>query len=235
VRMLAALRQHLPPSRRAQLLRLRRPAFPGNFRRTQPLSERYGFDRGTPVDRYYIDVFLEAHRADIRGRVLEVKNSSYSRRFGADAQRFDVLDIDPTNPDATVVADLSAADDIAADQFDAFVLTQTLHLIFDIQAAIHHACRLLKPGGVLLATLPSISRIDRGLPEQDYWRVTRPSCRALFGGVFGQDNVTLSVYGNVFTATAFLMGLAAEELRAQELAVHDPAFPVVIGVRAVKR
>lgn len=229
------LLRRLPAHLRARLVRLRRPAFAGNLRRLRPISERYGFDRGTPVDRYYIGRFLESHRADVRGRVLEVKNNAYSRRFDSGVTRFDVLDIDPTNPDATVVADLSAADDVPGDQFDAFVLTQTLHLIFDIESAVRHAHRLLKPGGILLATLPSVSRIDRGAAEIDYWRVTEPSCRVLFGRVFGRENVELCAYGNVFTATAFLMGLAAEELRPRELNEHDAAFPVLVGVRAVKR
>ena len=39
-------------------------------------------------------------------------------------------------------------------------------------------------------------------------------------------------YGNVLTATAFLMGMAAEDLRQAELDRADPSFPVVVGIRA---
>lgn len=59
-----------------------------------PLTSDWGFSRGLPVDRPYIEAFLERHAADIRGRVLEVGDDSYTRRFGGErvTQR-DVLDI----------------------------------------------------------------------------------------------------------------------------------------------
>ena len=38
-------------------------------RRVMPISKKHGFDRGTPIDRYYTESFLEAHQADIQGRV----------------------------------------------------------------------------------------------------------------------------------------------------------------------
>ena len=57
---------------RRWIARIRRPALPGIFRRTSPLSDVWGFDRGTPVDRYYIECFLEGQRRDITGRILEV-------------------------------------------------------------------------------------------------------------------------------------------------------------------
>jgi hypothetical protein len=36
----------------------------------------------------------------------------------------------------------------------------------------------------------------------------------------------------VLTAVAFLQGLAVEDLRASELAHHDPAYEVTVAVRA---
>ena len=51
--------------------------------RTQPLSRHWGFDRGTPVDRWYIERWLAGQARDIRGSVLEVKDSGYTTRFGA--------------------------------------------------------------------------------------------------------------------------------------------------------
>lgn len=222
----------LAPRRRAQFRRIVQPAYLGAMRRTRPLSQRYGFDRGTPVDRYYIENFLASHGADIRGRGLEVKNANYLRRFGNGITQMDILDIDASNARATVIADLSAADPIPDAQFDAFVLTQTLQLIYDWPAALHHACRILRPGGVLLVTVPAVSRVDRTLADIDLWRFTPAACRRMFGDVFGPDNVTVVSYGNVLTATAFLMGMAAEDLRQDELDQADPAFPVVVGIRA---
>lgn len=216
--------------------RLLRPAWPGVLRRSTPLSAAWGFDRGTPVDRYYIEGFLEAYRRDIRGRVLEIKDSTYTDRFGTGVERREVLDVDPSNPHATVVADLAAADGVPDDAFDCFVLTQTLQLIFDVRAAVFHAHRILRPGGTLLVTVPVISRIvPRYGLEMDYWRFTAASCRRLFGEAFGPDGVTVASYGNLLAANAFLTGMAREELSRRRLDAHDPYFPLVVGVRAVKR
>lgn len=224
-------------SRRVHQLyrRLSRPAWLGTLRRTTPLSDEFGFDRGTPVDRYYIEHFLKQHRQDIRGRVLEVRDSGYTDRFGHELTQRAVLDINPANPLATIVADLAAADALAADTFDCFILTQTLHLIFDVPGAIVHAHRILRPGGVLLATVPSMQRIGRSTGvANDYWRFTVASCARLFGGIFGTDQVGVCSYGNVLVAIASLAGMAYQELSATELAVNDANFPLVVAIRARK-
>jgi len=217
---------------RKRLRRLYRPAWLGTLRRTTPLSHKWGYDRGTPVDRYYIERFLDAHRADIHGRVLEVKDSGYTDRFGQGVERRDVLDIDGANPRATVIADLTAADAIPSDSFDCFVLTQTLHLIFDTRAALVHARRILRPGGVLLVTVPAMSRTEPRI--DDYWRFTGASSLALFGSAFGAEHVTVQTYGNVLACIASLAGMASEELSRRELDAHDERFPFLIGIRAVK-
>jgi SAM-dependent methyltransferase len=219
---------------RKRLRRLTRPAWLGSVRRTKPLSDVFGRDRGEPIDRYYIERFLIEQRTRIHGRVLEMMNSDYTRRFGSDVLRSDVLDIDPRNRDATIVADLRSADSIASDTYDCFILTQTLQLIDDVPAAIGHAHRILRPGGTLLCTVPSVSRIERAYLETEYWRFTGAACSALFRRAFEDGDVEVRTRGNVLVAVAFLLGMAQEELREQELEDDDPFFPVVITVRATK-
>jgi len=221
---------------RRRCRRLARPAWLGGTNRRKPLSPIWGFERGTPVDRYYIERFVAEHRSDIRGRVLEVHDQRYTMQFGAGVERGDVLDVDPTNPRATVVADLSAADQVPANTFDCFVLTQTLQFIPDLPAALSHVHRILRPGGVLLATVPAVSRLAPHYgPARDYWRFTPAGCRELFHPVFGADNLTVHAYGNVRTACAFLLGLAWEELPRRVLEHHDEYFPVIVGLRGIKR
>jgi SAM-dependent methyltransferase len=213
---------------------LRHPAFLGTIRRTTPLSDHWGRDRGTPVDRYYIEHFLEGARTAIRGRVLEVMNADYTCRFGAAVERSDVLDIDPTNPSATIVADLANADDVASETFDCFILTQTLQYIYDLRSAVEHAHRILRPGGTLLCTVPTVSRIARRELDSEYWRLTTAGCARLFGDVFAGGVVEVRARGNVLSAVAFLVGMAREELSSRELDRDDPFFPVIVTVRATK-
>lgn len=220
--------------RRQRLMRLRRPAWLGTIRRTSPLSDHWGSERGTPIDRYYIERFLQENRETIRGHVLEVLDGSYTARFGTRVSRSDVLDVDDQNPAATVVADLAAADDVEAATFDCFILTQTLQYVFDLRAALEHVHRILRLGGTVLCTVPVVSRIGRRTVESEYWRLTPAACRTLFEHAFPEGEVEVHGRGNVLTCVAFLMGMAAEELSADELATDDPSFPLLVTVRATK-
>jgi glycosyltransferase involved in cell wall biosynthesis len=210
----------------------------GDLARPSPISNTWGLDRGTPVDRYYIESFLSGHRADVRGRVLEVKDRGYTERLGGGSvAKAEVLDIDDRNPQATLVADLTKKEQLPVDQFDCFILTQTLHIIFDLRLALQNAVRLLKPGGVLLCTIPAVSRInyeDGGLESGDFWRLTRAAVRRLFSEAVHLDDLRVETYGNVRTCSAFLYGLAASELPQSTLDFSDPWFPLIHCVRAVK-
>ncbi len=218
----------------------KRPKLPrvrfGSLRRVTPISRVFGFDRGLPIDRYYVERFLSANAGDIRGNVLEVGDDTYTRRFGGGrVTKSDVLHVREGNPTATIVADLACAEHVADSSFDCIVLTQTLHLIYDVRAALKTLYRILKPGGVLLATFPGLSQISHDRwGEQWYWGFTEHSARRLFAEIFPESTTTLHVCGNVLVAIAFLHGLAAEELREKELNHHDPSYQLSIMIRAVK-
>jgi SAM-dependent methyltransferase len=163
-----------------------------------------------------------------------VRNREDTDRFGTAVAASDVLDIDADNPLATVVADLAAADAVPTGGYDCFILTQTLQYVYDARAAVAHAHRILSPGGTLLCTVPVVSRIDRSALESEYWRFTAATCSRLFGEMFGPESVTVRARGNVLTAVAFLVGMAAEELSSGELERDDPFFPILVSVRATK-
>lgn len=209
----------------------------GDLRRDRPISRHFGFERGLPIDRYYIERFLAAHREDVRGRVLEVGDATYTRRFGGErVTRSDVLHVPPGTEEATIIADLGSGEGIPSDAFDAIILTQTLHLIWDVPAGVATLERILSQDGVLLATVPGISQIDRGQWRDTwYWAFTVQSMQRLFSDRFGAENVDVFAAGNALAAVAFLEGLAADELREDELLVHDEAYPVTVSIRAVKR
>lgn len=208
----------------------------GSLRRLTPLSREFGYDRGLPIDRYYIERFLFANASDIRGRVLEVADDTYTRRFGGSrVTQSDVLHVEG-QPGATIIGDLTSADHIPSDTFDCVILTQTLQFIYDVPAALRTVRRILKPGGTVLATLPGITPIDRY--EMDrwgcYWAFTSLSVQRLFEAEFSTRGISIEAHGNVLAASAFLYGLAAEELEQRELDAHDPDYQVVITVRALR-
>jgi SAM-dependent methyltransferase len=208
----------------------------GSLRRTTPISREFGYDRGKPIDRHYIEEFLARHATDVRGRVLEIGDDFYTQSFGGDRVTVsDVLHVTEGNPQATIVADLTQADHIPSDSFDCAIVTQTLHLIYDVRSAIQTLRRLLKPGGVLLATFPGISHIAEGQwGDTWYWAFTTQSARRLFEEFFPAEELEIEAHGNVLAAISFLHGLSVEELHREELEHRDRSYEVLITLRAVK-
>lgn len=206
----------------------------GDLGSTRPVSLDFGFDRGTPLDRYYIEGFLARHAGDIRGRVLEVGDASYCRRFGGGAiTHQDVLHVSSDAPEATLIGDLAQPGVLPEQAFDCMVLTQTLHLIYDMRAALRQTWRALKPGGVVLLTVPGITQMDRGEWNSTWsWSLTPYSARRLAEEFFGEHDVEVASCGNVFAATAFLQGIALEEVDRRKLDEQDAAYPVIVSVRA---
>jgi SAM-dependent methyltransferase len=202
-----------------------------------PIDPNWGFERGTPIDRVYVEEFVGTHAGDIHGRVLEIAAPDYTTRFGHDVERSDILMANDGNPLATIVGDLTDAPQIPTDTFDCTIVTQTLQFVYDVRAALATIHRILAPGGVLLATVPGITKISPPEDEEygEWWHYTARSARRLAEEAFGPGNVEARSYGNVLSAAGFLYGLAASDLRPDELAVHDPLFEVVVGVRAVKQ
>jgi SAM-dependent methyltransferase len=209
----------------------------GNLERVQPISSDFGFDRGLPVDRYYIEKFLDCHATDIQGHVLEIKEPLYTYKFGGDRViHSDVLHVVAGNPKATIVADLTKADHLPSDIYDCIILTQTLQFIYDVPAAIQTLHRILKPDGVLLITVSGISQISREDMDRwgQYWSFTTLSMERLLVETFDSRNVQVDAYGNVLSAIAFLHGLATQELEPSKLDYTDPEYQVLITARAVK-
>lgn len=210
----------------------------GSLRQVTPVGRLLGRDRGLPIDRYYIERFLAANAERISGHVLELDDDRYTRTFGGDrVTRSDVLHVHHGNPRATLVGDLTSEDEhLPSNRFDCIILTQTLPFIYAIHAAVRTLHRILKPGGVVLATVGGITPISRRDMERwgHYWSFTTLSARLLFEEAFPADDVHVDAFGNVLAATAFLQGLAAEELSPTELDSRDPDYELLITVAAVK-
>jgi SAM-dependent methyltransferase len=209
----------------------------GDLARRTPISRDWGFDRGQPIDRFYIQRFLAAHAADIRGRVLEASNNNYTVLFGGErVTRSDVLHPFEGNPRATVIADLTHPQPALERQFDCIICTQVLQLVYEARAAVRQLHDWLKPGGVALVTVPGISQISLHDMQStgDYWRFTSAALERMFAEAFDGGDVEISSWGNVLAATSFLHGIAADELAEDDLLERDPQFQLLTTVRAVR-
>jgi SAM-dependent methyltransferase len=196
----------------------------GNLRRQVPFSENYGMNRGTPIERVYIEGFLERHRHDVRGHVLEVGDPRYARRFGGDqVSAIDIVDIVEDNPVATLVADLGVPDSLPAARYDCFILTGTIGYVEDLYVGVRNAGRCLRPGGVLFIAGPAGGRTD---PNERH-RFTPHGLRTVLERCFPDAEVTVEGFGNLLCSVAQLMGIAAEELKPEEVTPYDPDFPMI--------
>jgi len=211
----------------------------GSLRRLEPVSRFFGYDRGTPVDRYYIEQFLSQNADSIRGRVLEVGDDTYTRRFGgARVTRPDIFHVDPRNSRATFVGDLCTAATIPSEIFDCAIIVQTLQFLSDPLAGLKTLHRILRPSGILLMTVPGITVLS---PESDQWSemwlssFTPSTIRALTEQSFTPELCAVEVHGNILAAVCALEGIAVEDVTTGELDAHDATYPVVITVRATKQ
>jgi SAM-dependent methyltransferase len=203
---------------------------------TKPLSNQYGFDRGIPLDRFFIEDFLKNHSADIKGVCLEVLSNDYTVKYGGEkVSQSDVLDIEATNQNANIIDDLRQLQKISDSTYDTIILTQVLQFIDHVEAAISECHRILKPGGVLLVTLPCLSRADCiSGTAGDFWRFTQAGAKYLFAKKFNSENLIIDFYGNARSGLYFYAGLSIADTPRQVLQDKDANFPTIITVRAVK-
>jgi SAM-dependent methyltransferase len=209
----------------------------GSFYRLKPISSNWGYERGNPIDRYYIEKFLAERSQFIRGRVLEIGINTYTLKFASPhLEKSDVLHISNQKPGVTIIVDLNSADHIPSDSFDCIILTQTLQFIYDVPSAIRTVFRILKSGGCVLVTVPGISKISRYDMDRwgDYWRFTTKSIIKIFETHFPIENIKVKAYGNVKASVAFLHGIAQEELNPKDLDYLDPDYELLITLQATK-
>jgi hypothetical protein len=208
-----------------------------NLRILNPISKLFAHDRGTPIDRIYIEHFLESNIQHIKGVLCEIADNKYSQKYGSDIKTYEVLHYTSDNSKATIVGDLTDTTSIPKGTIDCFILTQTLNFIYDFKLAIIGLHYMLKNDGVALVTVAGICQISRYDMDRwgDYWRFTELSIKKSFEEVFGNKNVEVDTYGNVLTATSFLHGISAEELTKEEIFYKDRDYQVTITIKATKK
>jgi hypothetical protein len=233
----------LPPSVRpaakralvsARQLVDRRPVRWGSLRRYTPIGKWWGASRGVPVDRHYIDAFIRSNGPWITGDVLEVKEDLYASRFGHALSSVDILDIDPTNPKATVLADLGVPGALATEAYDCIIVTQTLQFVERLDVAVGSLWAALRPGGRLLISLPCVSRLEPSLAHVECWRVLPAGLRRVLERLCPGAEVSVEGRGNQVAAIAFLAALGVRDLRADELDHDDPGCPLITLGSATK-
>ena len=200
----------------------------GNLRRTTPFSSSFGFDRGTAVDRYYLHAFLKRHADSISGRVLEIQSPGHANLFGRGIVEAHGIDIDGHHK-PTYHCDLAQAEGVVpSDYYDCFLLPNTLSVLKDIDECLRQALRVVKPGGVILASTGCLTPLVADYPE--YWHPTKAGWEVLLARLWPNCEIVVESHGNCLVAVAEMLGLSMEELKPTELEVNDPRYPVLITI-----
>lgn len=199
--------------------------------RIYPLNNAFGYNRGTPVDRYYINKALGNYSNYIKGRVLEVGDNKYTKQFGKDNETDSfVLSYTQSDLPNTIVGDLTNYSTLKNQKFDAFICTQTLNFIYDFKSAINTSYKLLKEGGYFIGTVASVTSISNYDNSRwgDFWRFTPDSIsRSLRDSGF--ELIDIGQYGNVLAAKAIFDGFVVEDFSDVSLLDHvDSSYPVII-------
>ena len=199
----------------------------GTLRRLEPLSPRLGNDRGTPTNRYFYKKFLEEHRADIVGDVLEIKEDYYASELASGPIKLTIADIKADNPLINLCADLAVPGSLPTEAYDCALITGVLQFVSDLDAAFQNLYASLRPGGVALIIVPTVARVDTEDFEYDRWRLTPTGLATVADRACAGAQVTTKGYGNILAVVAFLYGIAAEELSREELDFDDPVYPLI--------
>ena len=206
----------------------------GDLCRIDPVARDFGYERGTPVDRYYIEQFLEGNREKIRGKVLEFGDAIYSQKYGLSGEfEVDILNY-AKGEGVDLVGDLTKPEKLPKGEYDCVICTQVLNYIFDVRVAVYGLDWLLKEGGVLLGTVSGVSQVSRYDLDRwgDYWRFTSLSVDKLLN-IFEDRRVR--VWGNRVASIGLLEGVAVEDLPDRGvLDCVDVDYPVLMSFIAKK-
>ncbi|TXI31711.1 MAG: SAM-dependent methyltransferase, partial [Niabella sp.] len=183
---------------------------------------------------FYIEQFLKENSHLIQGRVLEIHDNYYTKKFGGNqVTQSEALDIDANNKQADIIGDLRHVPQIADNTYDTIILTHTLGVIDDYPSALRECSRILKPNGIILVTVSAMGiALD---VENSYWRYTIASMKYILKEFFKGSDVKAFGYGNVLSGQAFWVGLSCEDLTTEELNYNDPRYPIIIGGTAKKQ
>ncbi len=202
----------------------------------EPYSRIFGLDRGTAIDRFFIEDFLNKNSNLIIGNILEFGDDRYISKyatkinnsivFGGKGQNIITKSF---NIDLTNLSELNSY----LNYFDCIIATNVLNFIFDFDTAIKNLSKIIKADtGTCLITVSGLTSISKFDYERwgDYWRFNDLSMALIFKKYF--SNVDIDFYGNSKLAAAFILGLSKEEIPYNLFQKKDHEYQITIVIKA---
>lgn len=203
----------------------------------KPINNRFGRDLGKPVDRVYIERFLEKNADSILGTVMEIESDDYIKKFGGKkVNKKIILHVKGWGGPNVIKGNFETGEGLENNMVDCLICTQTLQYIYNLSEAARNIYKIIKPNGIALITVPGIKSLSTYHDSLwgEYWSFTKKSLFRMFADVFGEKNVEVNSYGNVKTTMAYLYGLSAEMLSEQDFEYNDTNVPFIITAKVKK-
>jgi SAM-dependent methyltransferase len=146
------------------------------------------------------------------------------------AQLADLRTLDRNaGPGIDIVADVHDAGSVAPESLDVVLLFNVLEHCVDPAVVVDNIHGWLREGGRCFCMVPNAQR-QHDAPS-DYWRFSPAGLEHLFRS---WSATSVRTYGSLTTVLGSYAGVAAEELDPEELARHDPAYPVATCLAATR-
>lgn len=200
------------------------------------IDPSFGIGRGKAVDRIYIERFIEEHKCDIQGTVMEIQDNRYMQRYGEGRIKKEII-LHVEGGKNCMKGNFVTGEGLKESMTDCLICTQTLQYIYDLKSTAKNIYKILKRNGIALVTVPGIKSISSYHDAHwgEYWSFTKKSLYQMFVDVFGKENIEINSYGNVKVAMAYLYGLCAEDLAEEDFQYNDENFPFIVTARLQKK
>ena len=152
----------------------------------------------SPMHYSQYRVTLPLARKYIHGRLLDAGCGDLPYREGLRDQvsRYDTLDVAPRAGELTYVGDIQKMGEVPSETYDSVICLEVLEHVPDPFSAARELNRVLAPGGVLVASVPHLSRLHD--EPHDYYRYTRHGLRHLLEQA-GFEVAEMHVRGGLFS------------------------------------
>jgi hypothetical protein len=202
----------------------------GDLRRPQPMCASFGFQRGTPIDRYYLQKFVAKIRHRIAGKVVEIGGNPQGPRAYGLSHVVEYVNVDLLpGPGVHLVGDVHDPSLLAQQSVGSIVIFNVLEHCVQPATVVDNMYRWLRPGGRVFCMVPNAQRIHEC--PADYWRMLPNALRWMFRAFSRQE---VQQYGTLASLIASYMGISAEELSHHELDDFHPDYPVATCIAAYK-
>lgn len=152
----------------------------------------------SPIYFAQYQVTLPLMQKFIKGRLLDLGcgDLPFKDKLLAQVSCYDTLDLFPRDIEPTFTSDIQNMSIVPSENYNSAICLEVLEHIPDPLRAIHEMYRILVPGGVLIVSVPHLSRLHD--EPHDYYRYTRYGLTYLLEQV-GFTIICLEPRGGLFS------------------------------------